>query len=138
MPPKRKKICVKYGLFFRPTVTYSKMPPKKPQKFISIMGRVVPEKDFIPAAACLVREKPKGHKRYYHYLYYRLGGRLRKRYIPKEKVAFTRKIIAGMRRRQGANKKLADDTAERVKEYLQEAWPAADPGKARDKKARGK
>lgn len=94
------------------------MPKKKKEFWISIGGRTFPEKAFIPANACVVRERPKGHKQYYHYLYYRLGGRLRKRYVPEHEVDFTKKIIAEMRQRKKCIQSLADEVEKLAKPYL--------------------
>ncbi|MDP8235236.1 MAG: hypothetical protein P9M08_02525 [Candidatus Erginobacter occultus] len=80
------------------------MSSKKTERWIRFGDKVLLEKAFIPANACVVKERPKGHKRYYHYLYFRMEGRLRKRYIPADEVDFTKKIISELRDRSKRNR----------------------------------
>jgi hypothetical protein len=94
------------------------MTSKKTERWIRFGDRVFPEKAFIPANSSVVRERPKGHKRHYHYLYYRMEGRLRKRYIPVDEVDFTKKIIAEMRARTKRNREKVREVEKMVKKIL--------------------
>ena len=61
----------------------------------------------VPVNSCIVRERPKGHKKHYWYLYYRVGKRLRKEYINflgEEGIRHVKWVIAEMKRRNAKNK----------------------------------
>src|SRR5438094_748378 len=57
----------------------------------------------------LIRERPRGHYRFYYYLYWRQRGQLKKQYVPLSKVKEVKEILRKerMRRKRIKTRELA-------------------------------
>ena len=88
---------------------------KKKDCYIHFKGKTYMEKNMVFANGCIVKERPKGHKKYYYYHYYRIGGRLRKKYIRPEELEFTKMVFAEMKRRNTETAKGFEEFLRRLK-----------------------